>query len=927
MADLIKRLQLSEKQYGVGMEENPFADKSPTECMTLNFGGGGSPPPPPPPASVTQQTSNIPEYFQPYLERLFERAEGVTTEPFQQYEGQRLAEVTPEQQTAYQGVEDMVGGYKPYIQTADLLTAQASQQSTDPAAISSRMSPYQQAVIDIQKREALRDTENLQQQIGASAVGAGAYGGSRQALQETELARQTGQRLADIQATGSQQAYNAAMQQLAADRAASLAAGQQFSSLGSQQQSLGLAGLGALETVGGTKQGQEQKALDIAYEDFARETTQPSQQVQEMSSVLRGFNLPVSTYTTSQGPAPYQPGLGQQLLGAGLGVYGLGAATGMFKGGGNVQKFNSGGIGSSGNILNPSTRTDPIVNLNQFSTPYISSIFKYVVDEDNPRNPFDRPSRVFRNPYSDNKKLDKTINVKAGEIPSFIQGRDRMLFEKGLKQGSYEGSLQSDGAQDYGVSYSDDVELNKKIEDDKEAFLNRDIDDQLLSNVGDTSRSSPSLAINEEITSGKTRPEKYLSQNFNPQRVTMEDRGLTEEESIPPSNAKERPSILDPDILKQLGEINLSDSYGSSQASNTSTESPSGEQPPSFRPPVELTETVGSDRLRQKLEDITKKYDSNVDLMKDEGKGMPKDLIAQIGLNLMTGDKDVGGNILAQTGSAVKGVLPEAIRRRERAEDKRTEAEQRALESQLKTLGIETDIYKAELSEAGATDRQGRQIGSAETIAGMNIGSREKIADKNLGVQKDRLNFDKQNFKVTTQIAAKQFDANYDIKMEQLELQRQSGELSQKEFELKKKDIGFQNLMSVEKIKLEEKQLEDLKNLKIETLDLQERKFAEEKNQNIINTNLKKIELLVESNKVQNNPIATSALSNATSASNNLAKIAKDPTVSPDERKELEVQIAQYNKVIQGIYKSLGYDINLLSNTGSNFGRSTASVE
>lgn len=65
MADLIKRLQLSEKQYGVGMEENPFADKSPTECMTLNFGGGGSPPPPPPPASVTQQTSNIPEYFQP----------------------------------------------------------------------------------------------------------------------------------------------------------------------------------------------------------------------------------------------------------------------------------------------------------------------------------------------------------------------------------------------------------------------------------------------------------------------------------------------------------------------------------------------------------------------------------------------------------------------------------------------------------------------------------------------------------------------------------------------------------------------------------------------------------------------------------------------------------------------------------------------
>ena len=337
MADLLKRLQLSKKQYGVGMEENPFADKSSSECMILNFGGGGSPPPPPP-STVTQQTSNIPEYFQPYLERLFERAEGVTTEPFEQYEGPRLAAPTTQQQAAYQGVEDMVGGYKPYIQTADLLTAQAAQQSTDPQAIASRMSPYQQSVIDIQKREALRDTEKLQQQLGASAVGAGAYGGSRQALLESELGRQTGQRLADIQATGSQQAYQQAANQLQTDRAASLASGQQFAGLGAQQQQLGLAGMGALETIGGTQQAQQQRAFDIAYEDFARERTMPSQQVQELSSVLRGFNLPVSTYaTTQQNLAP--PSFAQQAAGLGLGalgVYGAGKGVGLFAEGGSV---------------------------------------------------------------------------------------------------------------------------------------------------------------------------------------------------------------------------------------------------------------------------------------------------------------------------------------------------------------------------------------------------------------------------------------------------------------------------------------------------------------------------------------------------------------------------------------------------------------
>ena len=340
MADLLKRLKISEQQYGVGMEDNPFQDTSPDECMNVCFGGsGGGSPPPPPPQTVTQQTSNIPEYFQPYLERLFDRAEAVTTEPFQRYEGQRLAEVTPQQKAAYQGVEDLVGGFKPYIATADVLTSQAAQQSTDPMAVASRMNPYQQSVIDIQKREALRDAEKLQQQIGASAVGAGAFGGSRQALQETELARQTGQRLADIQAVGSQQAYQQALNQLAADRAASLAAGQQFAGLGTTQQQLGLAGLGALETVGQTRQAQQQRPLDIAYEDFARETTFPSQQVQQMSSVLRGFNLPTSTYATTQ-TQQAQPGFGQQLLGYGsgaLGLYGAGKTFGLFKEGGDVN--------------------------------------------------------------------------------------------------------------------------------------------------------------------------------------------------------------------------------------------------------------------------------------------------------------------------------------------------------------------------------------------------------------------------------------------------------------------------------------------------------------------------------------------------------------------------------------------------------------
>ena len=684
MADLIKRLQLSEKQYGVGMEENPFADKSPTECMTLNFGGGGSPPPPPPPASVTQQTSNIPEYFQPYLERLFERAEGVTTEPFQRYEGQRLAEITPEQQAAYQGVEDLVGGYKPYIQTADLLTAQASQQSTDPAAISSRMSPYQQAVIDIQKREALRDTENLQQQIGASAVGAGAYGGSRQALQETELARQTGQRLADIQATGSQQAYNAAMQQLAADRAASLAAGQQFSSLGSQQQSLGLAGLGALETVGGTKQGQEQKALDIAYEDFARETTQPSQQVQEMSSVLRGFNLPVSTYTTSQGPAPYQPGLGQQLLGAGLGVYGLGAATGMFKSGGDVQKFASGS--KSG--------------IEKGAEKYLKDLprgeaFRY-------RQAMGLPSIAFasNNPNSLFTKID------AGEFPEDVKPGTPLydIYMKGFRAENL-----------FGPGANPDI---------TESF-------------GEQDTSGPSLLSGEQ----ERAAEKVdYGPDYGPQ-LPPEDYETSVEDMEKPKSIDFKTGTRDFSNMSIEALAALSPDPNRVKTVKEQPAVANQEQ----ETPKEFAENL-LNPLREDIASIRKKYDSNVDLMKVEGKGMPKDLIAQIGLNLMTGDKDVGGNILAQTGSAVKGVLPEAIRRRERAEDKRMEQERRLEDQQFKLLGLEADLSGKQADiEAGEiksrrSSRDSKQMLSQQIEAQSNL-QKDKIASQ-AKIEAARLNLE-----------------------------------------------------------------------------------------------------------------------------------------------------------------------------------------
>jgi len=91
-----------------------------------------------------------------------------------------------------------------------------------PGAIESYMSPYQQAVTDVQKREAVRASELQRPTMGAEAARAGALGGTRSALLEAERQRNLGQQLGDIQARGSQAAFEQARAGFEADRAARL---------------------------------------------------------------------------------------------------------------------------------------------------------------------------------------------------------------------------------------------------------------------------------------------------------------------------------------------------------------------------------------------------------------------------------------------------------------------------------------------------------------------------------------------------------------------------------------------------------------------------------------------------------------------------------------------------------------------------------
>jgi hypothetical protein len=120
--------------------------------------------------------------------------------------------------------------YNPNLQTFQMSGPQNVQamgvgtQNFGQGAADFYMSPYQQAVTDMALREAQQQGQ-LQKQAGAmGAIGRGTFGGARQALLQAEGDRNLMRTMGDIQAQGSQQAFQNAQQQFQADQARQLQA-------------------------------------------------------------------------------------------------------------------------------------------------------------------------------------------------------------------------------------------------------------------------------------------------------------------------------------------------------------------------------------------------------------------------------------------------------------------------------------------------------------------------------------------------------------------------------------------------------------------------------------------------------------------------------------------------------------------------------
>lgn len=399
--------------------------------MGKGGGGGGQTT-----STGTTYTTNLPEYAQPYVEtmlgatqrQLFQTqpgADGSTEitgfQPYTPYStdpSKYVAGFSPLQQQAQQTVAGMqtpgaygqaqgmagtagmgqfgtaqqagiLGGMGTGLGMSGVSAAapafgagqQFMQGVTNPANMAAYMSPYQQAVTDVAKANAVREAQIAQQASNLGAARQGTYGGARQALQQSERERNLLTNLSGIQAQGSQQAYDRALaqQQFGANlglqgiqtglqgiQAGMQGVGQGLQGVGAQQAGYAGAGqaastLGALagqefgtqkdivglqQQVGAQQQQQQQAIINQAIQDYANAQQYPLMQLGFMSNMLRG--LPMQSTSTQQYiAAPNQLTQGIGALGAGANIYSAfaGNSTRVAQGG-QIKSYAKGGIAS-----------------------------------------------------------------------------------------------------------------------------------------------------------------------------------------------------------------------------------------------------------------------------------------------------------------------------------------------------------------------------------------------------------------------------------------------------------------------------------------------------------------------------------------------------------------------------------------------------
>ena len=328
--------------------------------------------------------SNLSNWAGPYVTDMLGKGQALSEMPYQAYQGPLTAGPSALQTQAFNQASGLsvppsigqaattAGNIAGKMQGLNYQPAQVNAGYTAPGAYQAGefaagtfgapeaqqyMNPYLQAALNPQLEEARRQSEISKLADRTRLTQAGAYGGGRQAIMESEANRNLATNLANITGTGYNTAYQQAMAQFNADQArkqqaqqlgeqsrqfgygqqanaaqlaaqfgltaqqaqeasrqfganyglqglqGALSAAQAQGALGTQESQLGLANLAQMANLGATQRGIESEGVAADKAQFEEARDYPYKMVQYQQSLLGGLPLATQGTTTAQANA------------------------------------------------------------------------------------------------------------------------------------------------------------------------------------------------------------------------------------------------------------------------------------------------------------------------------------------------------------------------------------------------------------------------------------------------------------------------------------------------------------------------------------------------------------------------------------------------------------------------------------------------
>ena len=235
------------------------------------------------------KTSGLAPYAGEYVTDMLGKAKALGNQPTPIYGGPLTAGASDLQKQGFAGISDIAaGGFDP---------TKFSTGTFDSGAASKYMNPYLSSVLNPQMDELRRQNEITNMQANAKLTGAGAFGGSRQAIVNAENARNLMQEMNKTAGAGYANAFDKAMAQFNTEQ------GRQFdvdkASEASRQYSAdyGLKTAKDLLDAGAIQRGITGEGIAADKRQFEEQQADPYNRLEFQRKMVEG--LPIGTTTTS----------------------------------------------------------------------------------------------------------------------------------------------------------------------------------------------------------------------------------------------------------------------------------------------------------------------------------------------------------------------------------------------------------------------------------------------------------------------------------------------------------------------------------------------------------------------------------------------------------------------------------------------------